>query len=347
MKVLVVHRREELFERFKAFCEKSDAPYFRNLEIDYARDTNAKRLGNFERYVQKMEKEGPEWIEPDPAVLEKIEDADILLTEWGGISSRVIAAGKALKLIATIRSGCENINVRFAHARGVAVSISPSRLAEPVADMAIALMLSEVRGIVRRNLRSNHGAWVEEKYDDESHSALCNLRVGLVGYGGIARTMAKRLVHGFGSEVVAYETITPESVLRADGVEPVSLEALCRTCDIISVHARLVPETRHMIGAEQFAQMKPNAIFINTARAGLVDEAALMRALDSGRISYCALDVLGTENFSESPLLHRENVILTPHISWCSEAALAELQKKTAQNVVETFLHGEPIYRAV
>ena len=82
-------------------------------------------------------------------------------------------------------------------------------------------------------------------------------------------------------------------------------------------------------------------------RPGLVDEAALMRALDSGRISYCALDVLGTENFSESPLLHRENVILTPHISWCSEAALAELQKKTAQNVVETFLHGEPIYRAV
>jgi D-3-phosphoglycerate dehydrogenase len=343
MKVLVADRREEIYDRFKAFCEASDKACFKGLTIEYAKDTLPVRYGNFEEFVQKMEREGPEWIEPDPEVLEKIADADILLTEWGGVSSQVIEAGKKLKLIATIRSGRENINMPFARARGIEVSVSPSRLAEPVADMTVALMLSEVRGIVRRNLRANGGEWVEEKYDDASHATLCNLKIGLVGYGGIARTVAKRLIRGFGCEVVAYELITPPEVIEADSVKQVSLEELCRTADIISVHARLVPETENMIGRAQFALMKPNAILINTARAGLVDEDALIEALETKKIRGAGLDVYRVEPLPlDSKLLKMDNVTLMPH-----SAGITGDIVKNGLNIITTelerFLTGEPL----
>ena len=344
MKLLVIHRREELYERVKDFCEKSEKRCFNTLKIEYAKDTNAVRLcDNFEAYVQKMEKEGPEWAIPDAEVLEKAADADIILTEWGAISSKVIEAGKNLKMIATIRSGCENINVDYARAKGVVVSISPSRLANPVADMTIALMLSECRGILRRNLRSTHGVWVEEKYDDDSHASLCNLKIGLVGYGGIARAVARRLVQGFGCEVVAYEQITPEAVIVSDGVTPVPYEELCKTCDIISLHARLVPETEKMFGRKQFDLMKPNAIFINTARAGLMDEEALIEALESGKIRGAGLDVYTVEPLPlTSRLLQMDNVTLMPH----SAGITRDIVKNSIKIIlpeIERFLKGEKL----
>ena len=344
MKLLVIHRRRELYERFCEFCEKSEHPYFRDLIVDYAQDTNIRRLcDNFESYVQRMEHEGPEWTVPDEEVLEKIQDADIVLTEWGAISSKVIAAAKKLKMIATIRSGCENINVEYARSRGISVSISPSRLANSVADMTVALMLSECRGLLRRNLRYNAGVWVEEKYNDCSHAAMCNLKIGLVGYGGIARAVARRLVKGFGCEVVAYETITPRDVILSDGVTPLDYEELCRSCDIISIHARLVPETEKMFGKAQFDLMKPNAIFINTARAGLVDEEALIDALQSGKIRGAGLDVYSVEPLPlDSPLLQMDNVTLMPHSAGITNDIIQNSLKIITVEI-ERFLTGEKL----
>ena len=128
-----------------------------NMEIDFALDTNVLRFENFQNYVEKMEKEGPEWITPDGEVMKKIVDADIVLVHWSGVSSKMIETANKLKLIATIRSGAEHINVKAAIQKGISVSISPSRLAEPVADMTFALMLSECRGLLRYNLRYNRG----------------------------------------------------------------------------------------------------------------------------------------------------------------------------------------------
>jgi D-3-phosphoglycerate dehydrogenase len=180
MKLLIIHQRPELYERMLAFCRTSDKPCFRDLEIDYYRDTNAAMAENYEAYVQRTEQNGPEWIEPDPVFLEKIADADIVMTEWGGISKRVIDAAKRLKLIATIRSAPENIEVEYANRRGIQVSISPSRLANAVADMTVGMMLSETRGLLCRNLVYTGGEWLREKYDDASHGTLCNLKIGLV-----------------------------------------------------------------------------------------------------------------------------------------------------------------------
>ncbi|MCI9251732.1 MAG: 2-hydroxyacid dehydrogenase [Lachnospiraceae bacterium] len=343
MKLLVVHSQRELYERIKEFCEKSPKACFRGLEIEYAKDTNMERTGTHEFYVQKMEHEGPEWIEPDEEVLEKIADAHIVLTEWGGFSSQVIGAGKKLKMIATIRSGAENINVEYAREHGISVSISPSRLANAVADMTVALMLSECRGLLRRNLRYTKGIWVEEAYNDESHSTLSSLKVGLAGYGGIARVVARRLVRGFGCEVLAYEQITPPEVIRGDGVEPVDLETLCRTCDIISLHARLVPETEKMFGRKQFELMKPNAIFINTARAGLMDEEALIEALRTKKIRGAGLDVYTVEPLPlDSPLLRMDNVTLMPHSAGITNDMIKN-SLKIITTELERFLTGEEL----
>ncbi|WP_346906987.1 2-hydroxyacid dehydrogenase [Faecalicatena orotica] len=343
MKVLVVDRFSELADEFQAFCKKSDLKIFRDLEIDYAKDTNIFRMQTFEEYVQKMEDEGPEWTTPDEEVLNKIKDADVLLIQWGAISSKVIDAAENLKVIVTIRSGYENINIEYAKNRGIKVSFAPSRLAEVVADMTVALALSECRGIVRRNLIATKGEWVEEKYNDASHAAISNLVVGIVGYGGIARTVAKRFTKGFGSRVIAYEKITSPSILKEDSVEQVELPELLKTADIITMHARLCPETKHMIGADEFAMMKKNAIFINTARAGLVDERALIRALDSGQIRGAGLDVYEKEPLPyDSPLLKMDNVTLMPHSAGITNDILKN-SLKIIVTEIERFLNGEPL----
>ena len=343
MKVLIIDRFDELAQEFRVFCRNSELEIFNNLQIDYARDTNVYRMDTFEEYVQKMEAEGPEWITPDEEVLEKIETADILLIQWGAVSSKVIDAAKQLKFIVTIRSGCENINVSYAKCKGIAVSFAPSRLAEVVADMTVALALSECRGIVRRNLIATKGEWVEEKYNDSSHGALCNLVVGIIGYGGIARTVAKRFGKGFGSKVIAYEKITPPEVLKEDGVKQVELSELLQTADIITIHARLCPENRHMIGADEFAMMKPNAIFINTARAGLVDEKALIKALETKQIRGAGLDVYEKEPLPlDSPLLKMDNVTLMPHSAGITNDILKN-SLKIVTTELERFLKGEAL----
>lgn len=343
MKVLIIDRFRELADEFEKFCRNSGMEIFQNLEIDYAKDTNVYRMDTFEEYVQRMEKEGPEWITPDEEVLDKIKDTDILLIQWGAVSSKIIDAAEKLKFIATIRSGCENINVQYAKSKGIRVSFAPSRLAEVVADMTVALTLSECRGIVRRNLIANKGEWVEEKYNDSSHAALSNLVIGIIGYGGIARTVAKRFRKGFGSRVIAYEKITPPEVLKEDGVELAELHELLQTADIITMHARLCEETRQMIGASEFAMMKPNAIFINTARAGLVDEQALIHALQTKQIRGAGLDVYEKEPLPlDSPLLTMDNVTLMPHSAGITNDILTN-SLKIIVTEFERFLNGEEL----
>lgn len=343
MKVLVVDRFSELADEFREFCRKSDLEIFRDLEVDYAKDTNIFRMRTFEEYVQKMEEEGPEWTIPDEEVLNKVRDADILLIQWGAVNKKVIDAAGALKLIVTIRSGCENINIPYAKSRGIRISFAPSRLAEVVADMTVALALSECRGIVRRNLIATKGEWVEEKYNDASHAAISNLVIGIVGYGGIARTVAKRFVKGFGSRVIAYETLTPPEILKEDGVEQTGLSTLLKTADIITMHARLCPETKEMIGAPEFAMMKKNAIFINTARAGLVDEQALIRALATGQIRGAGLDVYEKEPLPyDSPLLKMDNVTLMPHSAGITNDILKNSLKIIVTELAR-FLKGEDL----
>lgn len=289
---------------------------FSDLELVYVTDHNHENMEDPSIYNLKMEKEGPEgWIKPSPEYLKEIADAELLFSSFCGVTEEMIEAGPKLKLIYVMRSGTENCNVEAAKKRGITVCTTPSRLAEPVADLTVALMIMEIRGILRANRAIMEGKWQQsDTYQDTTNAAVCNLRFGLYGYGGIGRAIAKRLTQGFGAEVVAYDEYCTKESIEADGVKPVSLEELIRTSDVVSIHLRLVESTKNVFGEKEFAMMKPTAIFVNTARAGLVDQQALLNALQNKTIRGACMDVFWEEPIpTDSPFLKMDNVIITPH----------------------------------
>lgn len=329
-------------EAIKAFEQKFDA--LPGLELEYVNDTNHMRMANPKEYNLRMEKEGPEWITPDPEVMEKLPEADVLFTSFCGVTEAMLKAGKNLKLVFILRSGWENCNVEVAKKLGIPVCNCPSRLAEPVADLTVAMMIAECRGILRGNRDILQGKWVQNDiYTDSTNAALCSLRVGLYGYGGIGRAIAKRLIHGFGAEVVAYdEYCTPES-MEDDGVKFMPLEELLKTSDIVSIHLRLVEATKNIFGRKEFDLMKPTAIFVNTARAGLVDQDALLDALQSRKIRGACLDVFWEEPVPvDSPFLKMDNVTLTPHRAGVTTDIVPNTLNLMAQELAR-FAKGEEL----
>ncbi len=318
---------------------------FPDLQLEYVNDTNHMRMENPKEYNLRMEKEGPEgWITPDPEFMEKIGDADILFTCFCGVTEEMLKAGKNLKLVFIMRSGWENCNVAAARKLGIPVCNTPSRLAEPVADLTVAMMIAECRGILRGNRAILRGEWIQnDVYTDTTNAALCSLRIGLYGYGGIGRAIAKRLVKGFGAEVVAFDPYCKPEVMEGDGVIPVTLDELLSTSDIVSIHLRLVESTKNIINADVFAKMKPTAIFVNTARAGLVDQAALLDALESKKIRGACLDVFWDEPVPlDSPFLKMDNVTMTPHRAGVTTDIVPNTINLVIQDL-KRFFDGEPL----
>lgn len=310
----------------------------------FARDTNGERFSTPAEFVGKLERQGPEgWITIDPETARHLPGTDILLVHTSGVTAEMMDLAGTLKLILCFRSGADGINLQAAKERGIPVCNCPSRLGDPVADMTLALMLSECRGLTRCELQHLHGRWKPDDIRDASNAALCNLTVGLVGYGGIARKVAKRLIHGFGSRVLAYDPFTPADSIQADGAEAVSLQELLKSSDIVSLHVCLTEETRGMFGREQFEQMKQTAIFINTARGALVDEPALIDALKNGTIRSAGLDVFAREPLpQDSELLTLPNVTLTPHMSGVTTDIVPNTLE-IARQELERFVQGKPL----
>jgi D-3-phosphoglycerate dehydrogenase len=168
--------------------------------------------------------------------------------------------------------------------------------------------------------------------------------LGLIGFGNIPPAVAPK-AKAFGLKVLAYDPYAPKEVFTAAGVESVSFDDLLARSDFISVHAPLLPATRSLVNAVAFAKMKKGALIVNTARGPLIDEPALIAALDSGQLGGAALDVVTTEPLAkDSPLLGRDNVILTPHTAFYSVEALEELQTKCASDVARVLSGEKPVY---
>jgi D-3-phosphoglycerate dehydrogenase len=225
-----------------------------------------------------------------------------------------------------------------AKALGIAVNYVPDYCLREVSDHAMALLLALARKVALANKLVQSGRW--------EVPPLVPLRrlegqvLGLVGFGNIPRMLAPK-AKAFGLNVLAHDPYVAKETLRAAGVEGVSFDDLLARSDFISVHAPLLPATRGLMNAAAFAKMKKGAHLINTARGPLVDEAALVAALDSGHLGGAALDVVETEPLpKDSPLLGRDNVILTPHTAFYSVEALEELQSKCASDVARV-LSGE------
>lgn len=237
----------------------------------------------------------------------------------------------------------DDINVTYAESKGIVVRNCPGRLANSVADLTLALILSENKGLLRRNLRATEGEFVsKDKYYDYGNQPLCMQKAGLVGFGIIAQAVAARL-QACGCKVMAYDPYCPEQVFLDKGVERVDMDQLLKNSDIVSMHVRLSDETRHMFGREEFAKMKKTALFINTARADLVDEDTMVEALKNGEIRGAGLDVFSREPIEKDhPLLAMDNVTAMPHCGGVFYG-MFELSLAMITDTLVKYLNGTPV----
>jgi D-3-phosphoglycerate dehydrogenase len=225
-----------------------------------------------------------------------------------------------------------------ATAAGIVVTKVPDYCIDEVSDHAMALLLALVRKIPASNAQVHAGRW-EMKAVVPIHR-LRGRVLGLVGFGRIPQLVAPK-AKAFGLRVIVYDPFVPADVLARERVDQVDFDELLAESDYVSIHTPLLPETRNLFSTEAFGRMKPGAYLINTARGPIVDDQALAKALDAGQLAGAALDVMPTEPPVGSPLLGRENVIITPHTSFYSEESLLELQRKAAQEVADV-LSGKP-----
>lgn len=256
-----------------------------------------------------------------------------ILTCWAQVSAEAIAAAPDLKIVARLGVGLDNIAVQAATARSVLVTNVPDYCVEEVSDHAIGFALAWTRGIVEFDREVRAGRWSPA---DAKLRRLSSLTCGLIGYGRIGRASARKFA-AFGCRVLAHDPFMPAD---AAGVQAVGLDELLAASDIVVVHAPLTDGTRHLVDRERIARMKPGGLLINVSRGGIVDTDAVIEALESGRLSGAALDVLESEPAVPARLREQPGALLTPHVAFSSDASLHELRERAAQEVVRV-LRGE------
>jgi len=273
------------------------------------------------------------------AIVQVARDADALLVTYAKITAEMIRQMRRCRIVSRMGIGTDNIDIAAATDAGMVVTKVPDYCLDEVSDHTLALLLALARKIPLANSRVQAGHW--EMAAVVPIHRLRGSILGLVGFGRIAQLVAPK-AKAFGLRVVAYDPyISPEALARAD-VEGVDLAELLKLSDYVSIHSPLTADTQGLFNADVFGQMKPGAYLINTARGPIVDEAALASALDAGQLAGAALDVLSQEPPGASPLFGRDNVILTPHMSYYSVESLADLQIKAAEEVVRVLTGQRP-----
>jgi D-3-phosphoglycerate dehydrogenase len=265
-------------------------------------------------------------------------EATVVLTCYGPVSARAIEQAPALRGIVKYGVGVDNIDLEAATARGVVVANAPDYGSDTVADHAFALLIALARRLPAIDLAARGEAW---RWPRPALLGvdLAGKTMGMLGLGRIGRAMARR-ARGFGMRCLACDPYVDDAVFAGDGVERTTLDGLLAQADFLSVHCVLTDETRGMLGAAELAALKPGSLLINVSRAAVVDEAALLGALDSGHLAGAGLDVFWSEPLPpEHPLLGRGDVILTPHLAWYTREAFERVERDTLESVL-ALLHG-------
>jgi D-3-phosphoglycerate dehydrogenase / 2-oxoglutarate reductase len=272
--------------------------------------------------------------------IEAVRPADAVISSGGIWTEEVLGQMERCKVIVACGVGLDRVDLPAAARHGIMVCNMPDLCTDEVADHAFALLLACVRKVPRLHNRVVGGTW--DRVLLEPMPVLRGKTLGLLGFGRIARAMGER-ARGFGLEVVAYDAyITPESA-AAGGATLVDLETLARRSDIVSCHLPLTEETAGMLDEGFFRRMKPTAYFINTSRGGVVDEAALPRALREGWIAGAGLDVLAREPAPpDHPLLALENVIVTPHAAGFSDEVVDRIPRLAVAEALAVVRGGTP-----
>jgi glyoxylate reductase len=262
-----------------------------------------------------------------------------LLTER--VNLELLSAAPKLRIAANVAVGFDNIDVAACTKRGVVATNTPGVLDETTADFAWTLMMAVARRLVEGDALVRSGSWKGWDLDQLVGADVWGKTLGVVGFGRIGRAMARRAI-GFQMKVIYADAVrAPGAVEKELNAERRELNSLLAEADFVSVHVPLLPETQGLFDAAKFSRMKPTAYLINTSRGAVVDEAALVHALETGKIGGAALDVFENEP-SIHPGLKRPNVVLAPHIASASIETRTKMACMAAENVVALFKGQRP-----
>jgi D-3-phosphoglycerate dehydrogenase len=261
-------------------------------------------------------------------------DADALITSWGiRIDETVISHLDKCAVIGVGSVGVDMVDVAAATAAGIVVTNVPDVFIEEVADHALMLILAAGRRTKIMDKMVLSGEWYQGRPLLNHVPRLMGQTLGLLAFGNVARCTARR-AKGFGMHVIAHDPYVGELTMSEAGVEPVSFGELLARSDYLSIHAPLNAETRHRIDAAAFAQMKPTAVIVNTARGPIIKEGDLIEALAQGKIAAAGLDVLEQEPPDPgNPLMAMDNVVLTPHVASATTRMRPETRRRVGREV--------------
>ena len=282
-------------------------------------------------------------LTPDELLIPRLQGADAVICNKTRITAAVMEACPTVKYIGLFATGFNNIDTAYAAAHGVTVCNVPGYSTEAVAQHTFAFLLALTDRVHEYNATVAQGDWMRSRtfsYFPIPLMELCGKTIGIVGYGAIGRRVGD-MARAFGMKVLVHG----RRPIPDTDVEQVPFAELLRRSDVVTLHCPLNADSEGMMNAEAFAQMKEGAIFINTARGGLVDETALRAALDSGHLMGAGIDVLQVEPMTEDCPLHgAPNCILTPHIAWAGLETRHRLMGVVADNL-RHFIAGDPINR--
>ena len=276
------------------------------------------------------------------ALKEAMRTADVVLCSVADkMTADIInTPGRKAKLLANFGVGFNNIDIAAAKAAGVLVSNTPEVLTEATADLAMTLLLMTARraGEGERHVRG--GQWTGWRPTHMMGTMVSGKTLGLVGFGRIARAVTKKAHDGFGMKVIFHDPLVPNGAL---GAEPrATLEDVLGESDFVSLHCPALPETRHLMNAQRLGRMKKSGILINTARGDVVDEAALVTALQTGQIAAAGLDVFEREPTVTPELSKMENVVLLPHLGSATLETREAMGRRALENI-QLFVSGAPL----
>lgn len=285
------------------------------------------------------------YADRDPEVIRReIVDADAVLVRIYPITAELMALGKQLKHVSKHGVGVDNIDLDYCKGHGIAVTTAPNANSMSVAEHAFALMMALAKNVIPVSAAYREIGFAAK--NSKEGVEVTGKTVGVIGIGRIGTLFAKMCHGGFGMKVLAYDPYVKEAPEGVTLVE--NLDELLRQADLLSIHANLTDETRKLINRERLALMKPTAILINCARGPIVDEPALIEALQSGKIAAAGLDVTDPEPAApDNPLFQLPNVIVTPHYAPTTAEAAERVSRIAAENVNAVLSGGEPVGRIV
>jgi D-3-phosphoglycerate dehydrogenase len=254
------------------------------------------------------------------------------------VTAAVMDAASRLKVIGRAGVGVDNIDLEAAKKRGIIVVNAPTSTSIAVAELTFGLLLALAREIPRADAAMKQGKWLKKELEGVE---LNGKTLGVIGFGRIGMEVGKRAA-AFGMNVIAYDPLIPEDEIKRRGADPASLQDLYAWSDFISLHMPLTVDTRDMIGRQAFAQMKDGVRIVCAARGGIIDEAALVEALNSGKVAGAALDVFSVEPPGLTETVSHPRLIATPHIG----AQTAEAQSRASEDIaheVLSALRGESL----